>query len=91
VLWSPGEPFFGRPDLTRIGMLGWSFGGATSLQMSRDDPRVKAAVNYDGDLFGDVRAAWSTGSSVCRSSRWGPVLTEAEVARGASYNGRPSM
>jgi dienelactone hydrolase len=52
---TPGQPFFERLDLTRIGMLGWSFGGATSLQMSKDDPRVKAAMNYDGTLFGDVR------------------------------------
>jgi dienelactone hydrolase len=37
-------------------MLGWSFGGATSIQMSKDDRRVKAAIDQDGQLFGDVAA-----------------------------------
>ncbi len=43
-----------RLDLKRIGMYGWSFGGATSVQMSEQDPRVKAVVDQDGQLFGDV-------------------------------------
>ena len=48
---APG-PFKGRLDLDHIGMFGWSFGGATALEMLRSDPRVKAAVNHDGRLFG---------------------------------------
>jgi hypothetical protein len=48
---APG-PFRGRLDLDRIGMLGWSFGGAAAIEMLRIDPRVKAAVNHDGRLFG---------------------------------------
>lgn len=55
-----GQLFSGRLDLSRIGMLGWSFGGALSVQMSKDDPRVKAAIDQDGQLFGDV---WKTGTS----------------------------
>lgn len=47
----PG-PFRGRLDLDHIGMLGWSFGGAAAIEMLRIDPRVKAAVNHDGRLFG---------------------------------------
>lgn len=49
----PG-PFQGRLDLDRIGMLGWSFGGAAAIEMLRTDSRVKAAVNHDGRLFGGV-------------------------------------
>jgi predicted dienelactone hydrolase len=48
---APG-PFRGRLDLDHVGMFGWSFGGATALEMLRSDPRVKAAVNHDGRLFG---------------------------------------
>ena len=51
-----GQRFYKRLDLSRIGMLGWSFGGATSVQMSKDDRRVKAAIDQDGQLFGDVAA-----------------------------------
>lgn len=48
---SPG-PLRGRLDVDRIGMLGWSFGGAAAIEMLRIDPRVKVAVNHDGRLFG---------------------------------------
>jgi predicted dienelactone hydrolase len=51
---TPGQLFYNRLDLQRIGMMGWSFGGATSIQMSRNDPRVKAVIDQDGILFGDV-------------------------------------
>jgi predicted dienelactone hydrolase len=50
----PG-PFQGRLDLTRVGAFGWSFGGALSVQLSKDDPRVVAAIDHDGQLFDDVR------------------------------------
>lgn len=48
-------PFRGRLDLGRVGALGWSFGGATAVQLTRSDPRVKVGVDQDGQLFGDVR------------------------------------
>jgi predicted dienelactone hydrolase len=41
-----GQQFYGRLDLSRIGMMGWSFGGATAIQMSKDDRRVKAVVVF---------------------------------------------
>ena len=50
-----GHVFYKRLDLSRIGMMGWSFGGATAMQMSRDDRRIKAVVDQDGQLFGSVR------------------------------------
>jgi predicted dienelactone hydrolase len=51
---NPG-PFQGRLDTTRVGAFGWSLGGATGVQLSADDPRIKAVVDHDGQLFGDVR------------------------------------
>ena len=50
----PG-PFQGKLDLSRVGAFGWSFGGALAVQLSREDPRVVAAVDHDGQLFDDVR------------------------------------
>jgi dienelactone hydrolase len=34
--------------------MGWSFGGAAAIQMTKSDSRIKAAVDQDGQLFGDV-------------------------------------
>lgn len=50
-----GQIFYHQLDLANIGMFGWSFGGATSVQMSIDDPRVKAVIDQDGQLFGSAR------------------------------------
>ena len=49
--------FAGRLDLDRIGMYGWSFGGATSIEVSVVDERVKAAIDHDGQLFGSAPTA----------------------------------
>ena len=53
-------PFAGRLDLERIGMYGWSFGGATSIEMSAVDERVKAAIDHDGQLFGSAPSTGTT-------------------------------
>ncbi len=55
-----GGTLEGKLDLERIGMYGWSFGGATSIEMLVQDERVKAAVDLDGQLFG---TASETGTS----------------------------
>jgi len=55
-----GQLFYQRLDLSRLGMFGWSFGGATSVEMSIDDPRVKAVVDQDGQLFGSARTKGTT-------------------------------
>ncbi|MBL8271745.1 alpha/beta hydrolase family protein [Steroidobacter sp.] len=44
--------FHERLDLSRVGTLGWSLGGVTSLQAARDDARIKAAANLDGWAYG---------------------------------------
>jgi len=49
-------PLQGRLDLSRIGAFGWSFGGATAVELSRVDPRVQVAVDQDGQLFGGIMA-----------------------------------
>ncbi|MEK4849134.1 alpha/beta fold hydrolase [Paenibacillus sp. FSL H7-0756] len=46
------EWFQHKMDLQRIGMLGHSYGGSTSVYMLQNDARVKAALNMDGGIFG---------------------------------------
>ncbi len=46
--------FTGRLDMTRVGVFGHSFGGATALQFCHDDPRCKAGIDVDGQPFGSV-------------------------------------
>jgi dienelactone hydrolase len=46
-----------RIDFSRVGFVGFSFGGAVAAESSFMDPRIAAAANLDGALFG--RAAES--------------------------------
>ena len=53
--WAENDPLLaGKLDITRIGSLGHSFGGATALEVCRIDTRCRAAVNIDGGLYGDM-------------------------------------
>jgi dienelactone hydrolase len=44
----------GRLDLTRVGVFGHSFGGATAAQFCHEDSRCKAGIDLDGAPFGSV-------------------------------------
>lgn len=44
-----------RLSLERVGVLGFSFGGAVAAEIARKDRRVAAAVDLDGSIFGEVR------------------------------------
>lgn len=46
--------FTGRLDLTRVGAVGHSFGGATVAQFCHEDSRCKAVVDLDGAPHGSV-------------------------------------
>lgn len=50
-----GSRFHGLLNPDVAGALGWSMGGALSLQAARDEPRIKAAVNLDGALYTTVQ------------------------------------
>ena len=43
-----------RLDLSRVGMFGYSFGGALAAEACWLDPRIKAGINMDGLMFGEV-------------------------------------
>jgi predicted dienelactone hydrolase len=49
----PSGRFQGRLDLKNVGVMGHSFGGATAAMFCRKDPRCKAGIDLDGQLFGE--------------------------------------
>jgi len=51
----PDQRFTGRMDLEHMGMFGHSYGGATSVQVLMTDDRIKAAIDMDGALYGELR------------------------------------
>jgi dienelactone hydrolase len=56
------EGFFeGKLDVSQIGILGWSFGGATALEACIADHRIKAGVNLDGTPYGEL---FNTGQKI---------------------------
>ena len=50
----PGSPFFQQIDMQRVGVMGFSIGGAAAVQMAFQDPRIKCVMNMDGWEFGDA-------------------------------------
>lgn len=53
----PKNRFYGRFDMQKVGLLGHSFGGAATAEVCSTDPRCKAGIDIDGDLFGGVLKA----------------------------------
>jgi dienelactone hydrolase len=49
------SPFYGRLDMTRVGALGHSFGGAVGAEAAIEDNRIKAVLDLDGSLFGRMQ------------------------------------
>lgn len=49
-----GSIFAGRLDMSRIGVVGHSLGGATALQFCHDDNRCVAGIDVDGRPLGTV-------------------------------------
>lgn len=45
----------GRLDARRVAAVGHSFGGATAVLLASQEPRIAAAADIDGMLYGDVR------------------------------------
>ena len=50
--------FRGRLDLARLGVVGYSLGGAIAMQLCWRDDRLKAAVNIDGWFFDAAPGRW---------------------------------
>ena len=54
----PAGRFMGRLDLDRIGVVGYSLGGAIAMHLCWRDDRLKAAVNIDGWMFDAAPGGW---------------------------------
>lgn len=50
----PHSVWFHHVDPNNAGAFGHSFGGAVAAQACYQDPRIRAAINEDGWMFGDV-------------------------------------
>jgi dienelactone hydrolase len=46
--------FTAHLDMSRVGAIGFSFGGAVAAEVARNDRRVRAAADLDGWLFGEA-------------------------------------
>lgn len=53
----PNDLLSGHLDLEKVGIYGYSLGGATAAKVLAEDHRFQAGVNLDGGLFGDVANA----------------------------------
>jgi predicted dienelactone hydrolase len=79
---SPSDPagrFAGRLDMTRVGVFGHSFGGATAAQFCSQDSRCKAGIDVDGSLHGSVMQAGIHKPFMFLLSGQGDFSTGAEV------------
>ena len=73
-----------RVDLARVGTLGHSLGGTTSLVLAARDSGVRAAVNIDGDPMGDVVAIRPRQPLLLVSSE-SPSIDEAPPGNSAEH------
>jgi pimeloyl-ACP methyl ester carboxylesterase len=77
----------GRLDLSRIGTLGHSLGGTTAHVAAVHDPRVRVAINIDGDPMGSVLDARPTQPLLLVSSE-SPSIEEAPPHPSAEHRER---
>jgi dienelactone hydrolase len=75
----PTGRFTGHLDMSRVGILGYSFGGAVAAQAAWLDPRFQAVLNVDGWSFGDA-AVEGIRQPYLFISDDTPLPTEADIA-----------
>jgi predicted dienelactone hydrolase len=71
--------FTGRLDMTRVGVFGHSFGGATAAQFCSQDSRCKAGIDVDGSLHGSVIQAGIHKPFLFLGSERGDFSSDAEI------------
>jgi dienelactone hydrolase len=85
-------------DLSRVGVMGHSLGGSTAIQLCRSDSRIKAAVNFDGPLYGanklssvDQPVMFIVGSFVAPGLNPGLSVAARDALMWAQYFGKGSL
>jgi len=68
--WNSSTFLSNHIDLTKVGILGHSQGGAAAGQALTEDTRIKAAVNIDGAQWGTVIDTMMTKPFISISSAW---------------------
>lgn len=71
--------FTRRLDMTRVGVFGHSFGGATAAQFCSQDSRCKAGIDIDGSLHGGVIQTGIHKPFMFLGSERGDFSSDAEV------------
>jgi predicted dienelactone hydrolase len=69
----------GKLDLARIGVMGFSKGGATAVQFCVTDPRCRAVINMDGFMYADVVDHDLAQPFMLMSSDWEGQPTEKTI------------
>jgi pimeloyl-ACP methyl ester carboxylesterase len=77
----PSGRFTGRLDMTRVGVFGHSFGGATAAQFCSQDSRCKAGIDIDGSLHGSVIQTGLHKPFMFLGSERGDFSSDAEVSQ----------
>ena len=79
------NPLWQRVDLSRIGVFGHSFGGATSIMALDSDPRIRAAVVLDGWMVPVPESVIDRGAEkpilYLGQESWGEPLNYEKLAR----------
>ena len=75
----PNGRFRDRLDLDRVGVVGYSLGGAIAMQLCWRDDRSKAAVNIDGWFFDAAPGGWIEQPFMSISDD-GPAATSADLS-----------
>lgn len=78
----PKSRFYGRLDMQKVGLLGHSFGGAAAAEACAGDPRCRAGIDLDGNLFGSVLKTGIKQPFLFILSDWtlGPTLVQRTLS-----------
>ena len=72
----------GHLDMQHITTMGHSYGGSTSVQTSRVEPLVQAAIDLDGTIYGDKMGPWLKPMMFLQSERHYSVVHDYSLQTG---------